>query len=121
MLKNSMKIGHYSFGRIVIEGKTYTTDVIIYPDRIDPSWWRKKGHLLQIDDLRDIIVTRPDILVIGTGYSGLMVVPDDTVNFIKAKGIMSIIEKTSAAVDTFNRLITERPDRSIIAALHLTC
>jgi len=33
-----MHISDYRFGRIVIDGKTYTSDVIVYPDRVDPSW-----------------------------------------------------------------------------------
>lgn len=33
-----MKIDHYSFGKIIINGKTYPSDVIIYPDSVDSSW-----------------------------------------------------------------------------------
>ncbi|MDI6800818.1 MAG: MTH938/NDUFAF3 family protein [Thermodesulfovibrionales bacterium] len=80
-----MKIDHYSFGRITIENKTYTSDVIIYRDRVDPSWWRKEGHYLHVEDLSDVINAKPDVLVIGTGYSGVMVVPKETFEFIKSK------------------------------------
>jgi hypothetical protein len=37
-------IDKYSFGSITIDGRTYDTDVIIYPERIDDRWWRKEGH-----------------------------------------------------------------------------
>ncbi len=80
-----MKIEHYSFGKIVIDGKTYTSDLIIYPDRIDPSWWRKEGHLLQIDDLSDVLKENPDLIIIGTGYSGVMRVSEDVIKFLKSK------------------------------------
>ncbi len=50
-----MKIEHYSFGTITIDGKSYTSDVIIYPERVDSSWWRKQGHSLHIVDLKDVI------------------------------------------------------------------
>ncbi len=50
-----MNIEHYSFGKIIINGKTYTSDVIIYPEKVDSSWWRKQGHSLYIDDLKDVI------------------------------------------------------------------
>lgn len=118
-----MKIEHYSFGRITIDGKIYSSDVIIYPAdrRVDPSWWRKEGHLLQPDDLIDIIAARPDILIIGTGYSGVMVVPRETIDYVGERGIELHVEKTSKAVELFNRLQSERPDKVIIAALHLTC
>ena len=30
------------FGAIRVDGKTYTTDIIIYPDgRVSDNWWRK--------------------------------------------------------------------------------
>jgi len=36
-------IDGYSFGRIVVEGKEYTSDLIIYPDHIQGDWWREEG------------------------------------------------------------------------------
>jgi len=50
-----MKIDQYAFGKIVIDGKTYTSDVIIYPEKVDASWWRKEGHRLQPADLEKIV------------------------------------------------------------------
>lgn len=113
-----MKISHYSFGRITIDGKTYTSDVIIYPDRVDSSWWRKEGHYLQVVDLTEVINAKPDVLIIGTGYSGVMVVPEETTEFVRSKGIEVRVERTEKAVDIFSSL---RKDKKVIAALHLTC
>ncbi len=113
-----MKIDHYSFGKIIIDGKTYTMDLIIYPDRIDPSWWRKEGHLLQIEDLSEVIKEKPDILIIGTGYNGVMRVPEETVVNLRSKGIEVIIKKTTEAVEVFNNM---KGDKKVIAAFHLTC
>jgi len=113
-----MRISHYSFGRITIDGKTYTSDVIIYHDRVDSSWWRKEGHSLDVSDLTDIIDAMPDTIVIGTGYSGMMNVPEETVRFIRARGIDLHVARTEKAVDIFNNLPDER---KAIAALHLTC
>ena len=31
-------IESYKFGEIVIDGTTYTSDVIIYPDNVDDKW-----------------------------------------------------------------------------------
>ncbi|MGQ9569936.1 MAG: Mth938-like domain-containing protein [Thermodesulfovibrionales bacterium] len=113
-----MKIEHYSFGNIVIDGKPYTSDVIIYPERVDSSWWRKQGHSLHIADLKDIIPENPEILVIGTGYSGAMVVPEETLLYLKSKGIDVYIERTTKAVELFNKF---QKGEKVIAALHLTC
>jgi hypothetical protein len=40
------KIESYRFGEIVIDGRRYSNDVIIYPDRVDGKWWREEGHSL---------------------------------------------------------------------------
>ncbi|GAB4418436.1 MAG: Mth938-like domain-containing protein [Thermodesulfovibrionales bacterium] len=113
-----MKVNHYSFGRIIIDGKIYTSDVIIYPDRVDPSWWRKEGHHLNAADLTDVINAMPDVIVIGTGYSGMMAVPEETVKFIRSKGIDVHVARTERAIEIFNSL---PDDKKPVAALHLTC
>jgi len=116
-----LKITHYSFGRITIDGKTYTSDVIIYPDEVDSSWWRKEGHYLQPVDIKDVVEAKPDILIIGTGNSGVMQVPKETLIFVNLKGIEVYLDITGRAVELFNKLQSAKPDKIIIAALHLTC
>ena len=44
-------IENYSFGSITIDGKSYRSDLIIYPDHIDDSWWRVEGHKLCLKDI----------------------------------------------------------------------
>ena len=114
-----MKIDSYSFGRIVIDGQVYTSDVIIYPDRVDASWWRKEGHRLQPDDIAEALNKHPDVLIIGTGYAGVMSVPKEVLKHIASHGIEVKIERTAKAVELYNAL--QRKKKHVIAALHLTC
>jgi hypothetical protein len=114
-----MKIDSYSFGRIVIDGTEHTSDVIIYPDRLDASWWRREGHLLAPEDLSGVFAYAPGVLVIGTGHDGVMRVPPQTVEAVREKGIEVHIARTGDAVKLFNRL--QREDVRVVAALHLTC
>lgn len=113
-----MHIDDYSFGRIVIDGKTYTSDLIVYPDSINSSWWRKEGHYLQEEDLTDIMAAHPDVLVIGTGHSGVMQVPKKTLEFVKSKGSEVVAKKTGEAVRFFNE---HQKSGKIVGAFHLTC
>ena len=113
-----MKIERYSFGSITIDGRTYTSDVIIYPERVDASWWRKEGHNLNIADLTDVLKAKPDVLVVGTGSPGLMKVPKETLSHLESQGIEVHVSLTAKAVDLFNNLQSER---KVIAAFHLTC
>ena len=112
-------IDEYSFGRIVIDGKTYRQDVIVYPDRVKPNWWRREGHSLCLEDLEEVLRDPPEVLVIGTGYVGLMRVPREVREKLEEMGIRVVVEKTGKAYRTFNKLLSE--GRRVVAALHLTC
>jgi len=114
-----MRISAYEFGRIAIGDKTYTSDVIVAPEHVIDSWWRKQGHNLQIEDLDDIVSAKPDMLIIGTGYYGRMQVPDETKQYLEERGIKVLQAKTRDAVTEFNQL--QKEYARIVAALHLTC
>jgi hypothetical protein len=109
-------IEDYSFGRIVIDGHAYKSDVIIFPDRVVDNWWRKEGHNLSIEDLDEVVKYGPKTFVIGTGNSGIMKVKDETKEFLESKGIEVIIEKTKKASEILNSL-----GHDAVGAFHLTC
>lgn len=115
----TMKIDHYSFGRIGIGGRDFDADVIIFPDRVQERWWRGEGHRLSPQDLETVLYDKPQLLVIGTGYYGRMQVPQDTLASLRAKGVEVKALKTGDAVKEFNRL--QQDYARIVAALHLTC
>lgn len=112
------QIQDYRFGHIVVDGQSYTRDLIIYPDRVQGNWWRKEGHRLSPDDLPQVLQAPPEVLVVGQGSPGLMVVPAETRQRLEQAGITVIVEPTAQAWQTYNRL---RQERRTVAALHLTC
>jgi len=112
-------IDDYAFGRITIDGMTYTSDVIIYPDHVDPSWWRLTGHRLQPEDLSDVFAAEPEVLVVGQGNPGLMRVPEATRRAAAERGIELVVCKTDEACRRYNELAAQ--GRKVVAALHLTC
>jgi hypothetical protein len=112
-----MRIDSYSFGRIVIDGKIYANDVLIFPSRIISPWRRKEGHSLSMNDLDEVFREKPDVLVIGKGYYSGMDVPDDLVQELAVEGIRVVVKDTAEAVGVFN--ILSYPKKA--AALHLTC
>jgi hypothetical protein len=103
---------------MIIEEKKYTSDLIIFPDRINDSWWRKKGHSLSKEDIEEILSEKPEVLIIGTGFYGVMKVPDNLKKFIEEKGIKLYVEKTIKAVSLYNEI---SPLKKTIGAFHLTC
>ncbi len=102
---------------MVIDGKVYTSDMIILPDRIIDGWRRREGHRLFPDDLEVVLESGPRKLIVGTGSSGLMVVNDATLELFSSRGIEVIAEPTTLAWKTFNRLTAP----NVAGAFHLTC
>ena len=114
-----MHIDSYQFGKIVIDGKTYDSDCLIFGDSIDTNWWRRQGHVLDPEDLQRVIEARPAILVVGCGSPGLMKVSKDTDSTLQREGIELITLDTHKAVTKFNELAQK--GENVAAALHLTC
>lgn len=113
-----MIVESYSFGNIVIDGRRYSSDVIVTGGEVHP-WWRKQGHRLSIEDLEKVIESKPEHLVIGTGSAGLMIVPESISSQLKKLGIRVYCEKTARAVEIYNELL--KSGKTTAFAVHLTC
>ena len=117
-----MKINSYSFGSMEINGQSYTDDLMIVGTEIKTGWYRKKGHELNPEDLSWIIDRSPEVLIIGTGKSGLVSVPERTREFLNSKNIEFEMDKTGEAVNLFNAKIQDRDRASKVGGVfHLTC
>lgn len=112
------QIESYRFGQLVVDGRSHHQDLIILPDRVLGGWWRKEGHALHPEDLEAVFEAKPDLLVVGQGASGLMEVTSETMRALEAAGIDLVAQSTEEACQTYNRF---REQRSVAAALHLTC
>lgn len=111
-------IDGYRFGEIKISGKSYRNDVIIYPDHVDSNWWRKQGHNLEIDDIRAVIDTKPEVVLFGTGQPGMMHVEKTAIEHLQKLGIKTVILPTEKACQEYNRIANSK---KVVACLHLTC
>ncbi len=111
-------IDAYQFGRIVVNGKEYTSDVVIFPDTVNSDWWRKTGHELCLEDIAEVITGNPETLIIGTGASGLMKVLPEVRLTAQAQDIKLIVETTDKACSSYNQLCHSQ---KVVAALHITC
>lgn len=116
--RSELMIELYDFGRVLINGRTYTSDVIVFPDRVEDNWGQRERHRLSIEDLQEIVKAKPEILIVGTGYSGLMEIPSKTADFVQSKGIKLLAKPTREATELYNKL---SKTNKVVAALHLTC
>jgi len=81
----NQRIEHYGFGRLVIDGDAYASDVIILADgRVEDGRRRGRGHELVPDDLPEVLAAAPRRLVVGTGAGGLL--PPDLLSGPVASG-----------------------------------
>lgn len=112
------RIDAYAFGRVRIDGRDYTSDVIITPSGVRPDWWRKEGHEVSIFDLAEVLDPQPDRLIIGTGANDqCRVLPEVEAHCVR-RGIGLIAAPTPEAVVEYNSL---EDKSSTVCALHLTC
>jgi hypothetical protein len=118
--KTKKMIESYVTGRSMrVAGKTYTTDLKIIGETVKDNWWRRQGHRLLSDDIVDILDSRPDVLVVGTGYAGNLDVPPSLRKNLAERGVRLITEHTAEAVELFNRHRAQ--EESVAGAFHLTC
>lgn len=113
-----MHIDSYDFGHIVVDGVSYRQDLLIWPGKVKADWWRREGHLLQVDDLAEALAANPEVLVVGMGQPGRMQVDQTLAVYLKEKGIDLVALPTQEACRVINSLAGKR---RLAAALHLTC
>jgi hypothetical protein len=111
------EIDGYRFGRVTIDGREETRDVIVLPERVVRGWWRTEGHRLVLEDLDDVLDELPERLLVGTGAYRQMRPDPGTLQALRARGIQVEVLPTAEAV----RRYAELDPRKTAAALHLTC
>lgn len=112
-------IDRCEFGSVVIDGKRYTSDLIIYPGgHVVDSWRRKAGHRLSSDDIDGLIKSRPEVIIAGTGVSGLMKPEKELEKLLDQKGIEFLPAPNDKAAGLYNRLSSKK---RVGACFHLTC
>jgi len=104
---------------MVINGTSYSKDVIIFPDgSILSPWWRNQGHALAAGDLQKLLETEPEIIICGTGAMGVMRPTAELKVYLKAVNIQFISRKSSKAVEMYNQMSGHR---KVGGCFHLTC
>jgi hypothetical protein len=107
----------YRFGRVEVDGREHTRDLIVLPDRVIGQWWREYGHALVLEDLASTLDELPERLVIGTGALGGMRPDPEAIGALEARGVEVEVHETPDAIRRYAEL---DPERTALA-MHLTC
>ena len=118
MTEHIKQITDYRFGRIEIDNRSYTDDVIIFGNEVISNWRRKKGHRLDIDDLAKVHLDNVTYFIIGTGYYGMMTVNPSLMDYCHKHGITLETMRTPEAIEHFNACCDKE---NLIGAFHLGC
>ncbi len=112
------------FGSVTIDDKQYK-DVLVVGEEIVPrnlDLLHKRygtGHKIAPEELDKLLQKEPGFVVIGSGQSGLLRIPDEVKEKIKMGGAELITEITPKAIETFNALKNE--GEQVNALIHVTC
>jgi polyphosphate kinase 2 (PPK2 family) len=106
----------FEFEEIVIDGKKFTSDVMIFPNGKVTEWKRGSLHELQPADVKKILKANPKMLILGLGTIGNLRVLPDVFELIKEAEIEVLAFKTEKAIETYKE---HRSDGNIAALFHI--
>ena len=98
-------IQSYDVGRITIGEKTYTTSLIVTPEKI-LEWPPLNFNELSLEYLQSIKDLKPELVIIGSGEQQKML-SAEFLAFFGTAGIGIECMTTAAACRTYNLLVSE--------------
>jgi len=96
-------IESYQPGKIVVRGKEYSSDVIVYADHVDHTWQRRQRDYLGDYDIQDVIADLPQVLIVGTGAEGALRVSPQLKQAMRDSGVELVVASTEQACRAYNR------------------
>lgn len=111
-----VKIDSVKFGEITIDGKIYYSDMVVWWDgKIE---YREKSHIFGLDKFVSLLKKDPEIIVAGTGISGVVKVTQEVRDEVELKRIKLIVEPSKDASEIFNDLVSG--GKKVVAVIHTT-
>ena len=115
------KVDSFSFGSIVIEGKQYSRDVLIFPDgtvRPRPGgFWRFGSHAIKKEEIDRLAQVGADEIIVGTGIDPIARLTPDAESWANEAKLNLIVLASLEAVERFNRLVEE--GKRVSALIHI--
>lgn len=117
------KIDSFQFGSIVIDGRKYGHDILIFPDGVvrerEGGFWKFGSHVIRKAEVEELIRAKPELLIVGTGTSGRARVESELKASAAEANVELLITSSSEAINRLNQLIDE--GKRAAALIHITC
>jgi len=105
------------FGSVTVDSKKFHHDVSVDPDG---NIARREGdHKVSADEIRSILGSNPEVIVIGTGQFGCVKLSEEAAKVAEAHGVEVFRARTPRAIKKFNEQVDE--GKRIAAIVHVTC
>jgi len=114
-------INSTKFGSITIDGKTYDGEdnYIIFWDGKTIGLHTAERHIFGKPELEIILKKNPEMVIVGTGDSGLLKVSEEVRILCRRKGIKFIEMISRGAIIKFNEAFNQ--EKKVVAFIHVTC
>ena len=118
-----VKVDSFSFGSIVVDGKKYGHDVLLFPDgsvkERKGGFWKFGSHAIRKDEVEQLAKANPEVIIVGTGTSGGAKLTLDAESYLKETKLELLSLPSQEAVDRLNQLVGE--GKRLAALIHITC
>lgn len=121
----SPKIRSISWGQIEVDDGQQTRrfkDAKLWPGGCRGWDWNETGtsHVpgIQPDDVRELVDNGAERVILSRGMNRRLRVKDETLSWLRDKGVDVLVLQTDDAVDQYNRLAETEP---VGALIHSTC
>jgi len=117
------KIDELIFGSIVVEGKKYRRDILLFADGTVKK--RKGGflmfgsHKIKKQELEELSQGQPEIIIVGTGTNGAAHIAPEAESWAKGKNLSLLVQPSYDAVTRLNELVEQK--KKVAALMHITC
>jgi hypothetical protein len=117
------KIDELILGSIVVEGKKYRRDVLIFADGTVKK--RKGGflmfgsHRIKKQELEELSQGQPEVIIVGTGTNGAAHMAPEAERWAKGKNLSLLAQPSYGAVARLNELAEQK--KKVAALTHITC
>ncbi len=117
------KIDELIFGSIVVEGKKYRRDILLFADGTVKK--RKGGflmfgsHKVKKQELEELSQGQPEIIIVGTGTNGAAHIAPEAGSWAKGKNLSLLVQPSYDAVTRLNELVEQK--KKVAVLIHITC
>lgn len=114
-------VAAFSWGRLEIGSRLFK-DARLYPGGARAWDWRETGtrHVpgVQVADALELLDHGAEVIVLSRGVDRVLLVPEATVDALRARGVEVLVAPTPEAIGLYNQLCGSR---RVGALLHSTC